>query len=170
MNPVRGTRATLTIAIAALLSVVTGSTVAAQTTPVGRWRTFNDKTGKAESIVVISEVDGEMQGRVERVFAPPAPSENPLCEKCSGDRKNKPVVGMLIMWGMKKNGDKYNGGRLFDPAVGNTYRGSIRLTDGGRRLEVHGFLGFSMFGRTQTWARESGHAQDQLSPRDRRAA
>jgi uncharacterized protein (DUF2147 family) len=149
---------------AAALTLITGSllivlvvsslTAAQSVTPAGRWRTVNDDTGKPESIVVITEVKGEMQGRVEQVFSPPAPNTNPMCDRCSPDRKGQPIVGMLIMWGMRKNGDEYTGGRLYDPNNGKTYRGKIRLIDGGKKLDVRGYIGISMFGRTQTWLRE----------------
>ncbi|MGQ0734169.1 MAG: DUF2147 domain-containing protein [Acidobacteriota bacterium] len=122
--------------------------------PVGRWQTYDERTGAPQSIVLISEVDGELQGRVARVFSPPAPSENPKCEACTGDRRNQPIVGMLIMWGMKKNGNEYTGGRLFDPKVDKEYRGKLRLVNGGLKLDVRGFIGLSVFGRTQTWVRE----------------
>ena len=73
----------------------------------GRWRTIDDKTGQAKSIVRIIETNGVLEGRVEQVFSPPSPSAAPLCEKCSGDLKNKPIVGMTIMWDMKKDGAEY---------------------------------------------------------------
>lgn len=133
-----------------------GAGAAAQTpSPAGRWRTYDDKTGEAKSIVVITEAAGVLTGHVERVFAPPSPNEHPLCDVCTGERKNRPVVGMRIMWDMKRNGDEFSGGRLFDPENGKTYRGRVRLVDGGSKLDVRGFIGVSLFGRTQTWVRES---------------
>jgi uncharacterized protein (DUF2147 family) len=62
---------------------------------------------------------------------------------------------MRIMWDMKKSGNEYTGGRLMDPENGKTYRGKVRLIDGGKKLDVRGFIGFSLLGRTQTWVRES---------------
>jgi uncharacterized protein (DUF2147 family) len=121
----------------------------------GRWRTIDDKTGQAKSIVRIIETNGVLEGRVEQVFSPPSPSAAPLCEKCSGDLKNKPIVGMTIMWDMKKDGAEYGGGRVLDPEEGKTYRGKVRVIDGGRKLELRGYVGIAMFGRTQTWSRES---------------
>ena len=140
--------------LALLAACIDASAWAQTSSPVGRWRTYDDTGAELKSIVVIRDVNGEMQGYVEKVFAPPAPSERPLCERCTGDRKNRPVVGMQIMWGMKKDGSAFTGGRLFDPEAGREYRGKIRVVDGGRRLEVRGFIGLAMFGRTQVWIRE----------------
>ena len=138
-----------------LLAVSLGaSTPAQESTPAGRWRTIDDKTGEAKSIIRLSIDNGELTGVVEQVFAPPAPSTNPLCEKCDGALKNKPIVGMRVMWGFRKDGDKYSGGRLLDPESGNTYKGTITLTEAGQRLKLRGYVGFSMLGRTQTWKRE----------------
>jgi uncharacterized protein (DUF2147 family) len=130
------------------------SSPAQSATPVGRWKTIDDKTGVAKSIVSIAEVNGELQGKVEQVFAPPAPKADPRCERCSGERKDKPIVGMTIMWGLKKSGDEFTGGQVLDPETGKTYRCKLRVIDNGGKLELRGFIGFSLIGRTQTWVRE----------------
>ena len=122
--------------------------------PAGRWRTIDDKTGVAKSIVIITLVNGEVQGTIERVFVPPAKEDNPICEPCPGQFKSKPVIGMQIMWGLKKSGDEYVGGHVLDPEKGKTYRCKIRVVEDGRKLEVRGFIGFSLLGRTQIWLRE----------------
>lgn len=144
--------------LVALLGVLACSLpVAAQAqtpTPVGSWRTIDDATGEAKSIVRIVETAGELRGTVTTVFAPPAPTDNPLCEKCPGDRRNTPVVGMEILWGLRRQGDEYTGGRVLDPENGNTYRCTLRVIDGGRKLELRGYVGMRLFGRTQTWVRE----------------
>jgi uncharacterized protein (DUF2147 family) len=152
MNMASWIRAVCTAAAAALC--VGGLALAQASSPVGRWRAFDEKTGQPKSIIEISEVNGELRGTVERVFSPPAPSLNPLCEKCSGDRKNKPVVGMLMLWGMKKDGDEFAGGRLLQPETGKEVRGKLKLIDGGKKLEIRGFVGLAIAGRTATWIRE----------------
>ena len=88
------------------------------------------------------------------MFSPPAPSDNPLCDRCSGDRKNKPVVGLQILWGLKKDGDEYGGGRILDVETGKEVRAKLKLTDGGKKLEVRGFIGVSFAGRSVIWTRE----------------
>lgn len=136
------------------VAILAASAAAQEPTAAGRWRTVDDKTGQAKSIVVIENVDGEFRGRIEKIFAPPAPKADPLCEKCPGERKDKRVVGMTIMWGLKRSGLDYTGGHVFDPEGKKTYKCKLRIIDGGRKLEVRGFIGFSLLGRTQTWIRE----------------
>lgn len=143
------------IIVGALIAFAgTGAAAAQNLSPVGRWRTIDDKTGQAKSIVRIVDNRGEIQGQVESVFSPPAVSLNPLCDKCSGDQKNKPIVGMLIMWGLKKDGDEFSGGRVLDPDEGKVYKCYIKVVENGAKLQLRGYIGFSLLGRTQTWVRE----------------
>jgi len=129
--------------------------VAEDTSPVGKWKTIDDETGKVKSIVMISDVGGELQGKVEKVFSPPAESENPICDKCEGERKDKPVIGMTILWGLKKTGDReYEGGQVLDPAKGKIYKSKLTVSEDGKKLRMRGFIGFALIGRTQTWVRE----------------
>jgi len=131
-----------------------GSAFAQEPSPVGNWKTIDDKTGKVKSIVKITETNGELQGVVEKVFSPPTESEHPICDKCEGERKDKPVIGMTIMSGLKKTGDEYTGGQILDPAEGKTYKCRIKLAEDGKTLNMRGFIGISLLGRTQTWLRE----------------
>ena len=84
--------------------------------PVGVWRTIDDKTGKEKSLVRITEINGEFRGTIEKLFREPHEDQNPHCEKCTGDKKNKPVIGMVIMTGLKHDGEMYSGGEILDPA------------------------------------------------------
>lgn len=140
---------------AAVLTLLIVPAASGQTpTPEGRWKTIDDKTGVAKSIVVIRMVNGEVEGTVERVFVPPSKEEHPMCTPCPGDFNGKPVVGMRIMWGLKGNGADFAEGRVFDPDAGKIYRCKIHVVEGGKKLEVRGFIGFSLLGRTQTWERQ----------------
>jgi uncharacterized protein (DUF2147 family) len=121
--------------------------------PVGLWQTLNE-SGQREGLVRITEVDGELRGHVVSVYSPPAPSADPLCEECPGELKNKPVVGLQILSGLRWDGERYSGGEILDPDNGRLYRCTLRLVDEGRKLEVRGFIGISLFGRTQTWLRQ----------------
>jgi uncharacterized protein (DUF2147 family) len=103
--------------------------------------------------VRIVEVDGEFEGTVQAVLSPPAASPNPLCEECNGDLRNAPIVGMKILRRLRWDGEQYSGGEILDPDDGKVYRCSMRLVDGGRKLEVRGFIGIPLLGRTQTWLR-----------------
>ncbi len=129
----------------------TGAAWAQAPTPAGLWTTFSDSTGKPEALVRIEERDGEFVGTVVKVLSTTAP--NPVCDLCEGELRNRPVVGMTILRGLRSLGGEYGGGTILDPDEGRTYRCSARLLDGGRTLEVRGYVGISLFGRTQTWAR-----------------
>ena len=121
-------------------------------TPAGRWRTFDDKiAGKAKAIIVLYEENGLLFGRVETLVDPDAVK---ICDKCSDERKGRPVTGMVVVRRMKKDGDEYTGGDILDPKNGSVYRCKMRLIDQGRKLSVRGYLGFSLFGRSQTWIRD----------------
>jgi uncharacterized protein (DUF2147 family) len=108
--------------VVAVTLALAASGRAQELSPAGRWRTVDDETGAAKSIVVITVADDEARGTIETVFIPPAIDDHPICIKCSGERRNKPVIGMEIMWGLRKDGDEYTGGRVFDPETGKTYR------------------------------------------------
>jgi uncharacterized protein (DUF2147 family) len=122
-------------------------------TPAGLWQTVNER-GEREGLVRIVEANGELRGSVVAVYSPPAPSANPLCEECRGELRGKPVVGMQILSGLRWDGEQYSGGEILDPDNGKVYSCALRLTDGGRKLEVRAFIGISLLGRTQTWLRQ----------------
>ncbi len=122
-------------------------------TPVGKWRTIDDATGKPKSIVAIWEDGGKLYGKVEELLDPDRPEKDPKCTKCDGDLKDKPILGLRILWDLKKDGANWSGGRILDPNNGKVYRVNLTLQDGGRKLNVRGFIGMALLGRTQTWLR-----------------
>jgi uncharacterized protein (DUF2147 family) len=122
--------------------------------PVGLWKTIDDNSGKPGGLVRIALVDGQYQGKIEKIFPDPAEDPNPKCDKCQGVRHNQPVIGLTFMWGLTKQGDEYQGGEILDPKTGKVYRAKLKLEDGGKKLNVRGFIGFSLLGRTQVWYRE----------------
>ena len=126
----------------------------ASESPVGLWRTIDDKTGKEKSLVRIVETNGELRASIEKLFREPHEEPNPNCDKCPGERKNKPVLGMMIMTGLKKAGSEFEGGEILDPANGKIYRVKMWTAEGGKKLNVRGFIGVSLLGRTQVWIRE----------------
>ncbi len=129
-------------------------TAQASESPVGLWRTIDDKTGKEKSLIRIVETNGELHATIEKLFREPNEEPNPNCDKCPGDRKNKPVIGMTIMTGLKKAGSEFEGGEILDPANGKIYRCKMWTAEGGKKLNVRGFIGVSLLGRTQVWIRE----------------
>jgi uncharacterized protein (DUF2147 family) len=140
-------------ALYALLLAACSGAAAQNATPVGLWKTYSDRTGQADGLVRITEANGELEGTVEKVFSPPAPSPNPLCEECRGELHNQPIVGMKILRRMRRDGDAYSGGEILDPDEGTFYRCALRVVEAGRKLEVRGYVGISFFGRTQVWDR-----------------
>jgi uncharacterized protein (DUF2147 family) len=101
--------------------------------------------------VRIVEINGEYIGTVVAVFSPPADSPNPLCTECKGDLKDKPTVGMTILHGVKRLPDGYSAGEILDPDEGQVYRCRLAQIEGGRKLEVRGYIGIPLFGRSQIW-------------------
>ena len=128
--------------------------VAAEPTPVGLWKTIDDNTNQPKGLVRISERNGRFEGKIEKIFPKPGDDPGPTCDKCDGTRHNQPVLGMTILWNLAKQGSEYQGGEILDPENGKTYQAKMKLIDGGKKLEVRGFIGFSLFGRSQVWLRE----------------
>lgn len=122
--------------------------------PVGLWRNIDDKTGKPRALVRVTEVQGRLQGRIERVFPAPGESADPKCVKCEGANQNASVVGLLIMSGLRKDGDAYVDGVILDPDSGSMYRSKVQLLENGQKLSVRGYIGIPALGRTQVWIRE----------------
>jgi uncharacterized protein (DUF2147 family) len=120
-------------------------------TPAGLWQTVDDKTHKPRGMVRIYEENGMYWGRIESSVDPRDASEH--CDKCAGDRKDAPIIGLLIVREMKKHGDEYSGGDILDPDTGSVYKCRITVSADGGRLIVRGFIGVSLLGRTQTWTR-----------------
>ncbi|MDQ0067662.1 DUF2147 domain-containing protein [Chryseobacterium lathyri] len=113
----------------------------------GKWKTIDDETKQAKSIVEIyKKSDGKYYGKVFQLLIKPT---NPNCTSCKDDRKGKPILGLEIIRGLKKEGDEFTGGTITDPKTGKTYKCTI--TKSGDKLNVRGYMGVSVFGRTQVW-------------------
>jgi uncharacterized protein (DUF2147 family) len=127
---------------------------AQQTTPVGRWRSIDDATGKPKAVIDIQAAsNGTLSARIVQVLDT-KDGPNPLCTACEGQRRNQPIVGMSIAWGLKPQGKAWGGGRILDPENGKEYSVKMTPVDAGRKLEVRGFIGVALLGRTQIWLRE----------------
>ncbi len=122
--------------------------------PIGLWKTIDDETGKPKALVRITEQNGALEGKIEKLFREPNEDQNPKCVACTDSRKNQQIVGMTIVSGLKKDGNEYTGGEILDPAKGKVYKSKATLRDGGQKLEVRGYIGAPMFGRSQIWHRE----------------
>jgi len=125
-----------------------------ETSPVGRWRTIDDATGKVKSLVIVWEEHDTLYGKIERILDRSSTDSDPRCGHCQGELKNTALVGLRILWDLRKDGAQWSGGKVIDPESGKIYKCSIAVEDGGRKLKVRGFIGFSILGRTQYWLRE----------------
>jgi uncharacterized protein (DUF2147 family) len=140
--------------LAAALALAAAAGLAhAQATPAGVWKTIDDETKQEKSLVRISEAGGVFSGKIEKLLDPA--KQAALCEKCSDERKGQPVLGMTIIKGVKAGSEpgRFEGGEILDPNNGKTYKVRMTPADGGRTLEVRGYIGTPLLGRTQTWTR-----------------
>ena len=118
---------------------------------LGKWKTIDDETGKAKSIIEIYEVNGKVHGKIAELLD--GVSQDEVCENCTGKRKGKKLIGMEIMYGLEKDGDnKWEDGKIYDPNNGKEYSCEIKLLSADK-LEVRGYIGFSFVGRSQNWYR-----------------
>ncbi len=122
--------------------------------PVGLWKNIDDITGKPKALIRIAETNGEVRGKIEKLFLAPGEDPNPRCVKCEGANKDQPVLGMVFMSGLRKTGKEYSGGEIIDPDDGKVYRSKLTVIDGGKKLNVRGYIGMPMFGRSQIWVRQ----------------
>lgn len=139
----------------ASLALLLGSGLAfAQATPAGLWKTIDDETGKEKSLVRITDADGIFTGKVDKILNPD--KADAKCEACTDERKHQPVLGMVILRSVKADPEDkavFRGGDILDPNNGKTYKVRLKPIDGGKKLEVRGYIGAPLFGRTQTWLR-----------------
>jgi len=119
--------------------------------PVGLWRNIDDATKQPKALIRITEAAGVLTGRIEKILTD---KTDAVCDLCTDDRKGKPVQGMTILTGLKKDGEEWAGGEILDPNNGKVYKAKAKLVDDGRKLDVRGFIGIAALGRTQTWTRE----------------
>lgn len=140
----------LTIKLFALMALLpVGNVHAADAnSPAGQWKTIDDRSGKPKSVVQITENSGVLTGKIVELLE--GASEK-TCGKCEGDLKDQPLVGMKILWDLKRNGNEWSGGKIFNPTDGGTYASKIKVLDGGDTLEVTGSWMFIK--RSQRWQR-----------------
>ena len=124
----------------------------AQMTPVGTWNSIDDKTKEPKAEIRITDGANGLSGRIEKTLRKDA-DPKATCTECADERKGQPMVGLEIIRGGKKdaNKDVWEGGKILDPENGKEYRASFTPIEGGKQLQVRGYLG--PFWRTQTWVR-----------------
>jgi uncharacterized protein (DUF2147 family) len=117
---------------------------------IGKWKTIDDQTGEPQSIVEVFSKSGKIYAKVVEILD--LNHKNSLCKKCSGEDKNKPILGLTIIKGLTKDGSEYNSGEILDPKNGKLYKCSLSL-ETIDKLKIRGYIGFSLLGRTQYWHR-----------------
>ncbi|MDP2017309.1 DUF2147 domain-containing protein [Hydrogenophaga sp.] len=125
----------------------------AQMSPVGLWKTIDDDSKKEKSLVRIKESNGVFSGTIEKLLDPDS-KPGAVCDKCTDERKDKPVLGMTILRNLKQSADDktvYDGGDIVDPNNGKVYRTRLKPVEDGKKLEMRGYIG--PFYRTQVWLR-----------------
>ncbi len=135
-----------------LFLMFTSLAQAADNSAAGLWQSIDDKTGKPRSHIRIHDNNGEFSAVVEKGLLD-TDTADAVCNKCQDARKDKPIIGMTILEGMKQRGNLYEGGQILDPENGKIYRCKMKLDATGNKLEVRGFIGISLFGRSQMWTR-----------------
>ena len=138
--------------IAAALALAAG-VAAAQSTPAGLWKTIDDATKAEKSLVRITDAGGVYTGKIEKILTDKTDAK---CTLCTDERKDQPVQGMTIVRNVKAaagDDNLWDGGEILDPNDGKTYKVRMKLADGGKKLDVRGYIGAPMLGRTQTWIR-----------------
>jgi uncharacterized protein (DUF2147 family) len=143
--------AALLLAIAVCVAPLSAVQAGEANSPAGLWRTFDDHTGEARGLVRIYEQNGAFYGKIEQSFTPGA--ENRVCTACDDERKNQPMIGLVIMRHVAWDDDEYTGGDILDPDTGSVYRCKFQLQDSGQKLRLRGYLGISLLGRSQIWER-----------------
>ena len=137
------------LAIGLLSAALACNSLAAS--PEGVWKTIDDATGEARSYVTITANNGTLSGTISEILDPA--NADSICSACEGERKDQKILGMTILWGMTQQGDKYEDGNVIDPESGKIYSGHMKLLEDGNTLEVRGYIGFSLIGRSQIWER-----------------
>lgn len=125
----------------------------ANSSPAGLWQTFDDDTHAPKALVEIVERAGKLSGRIVKLFPAPGEDADPRCTRCAGARHDQRVVGMTILWNFRRDGDRWDSGEVLDPESGDIYRALLHPRDGGKSLDVRGYIGMPLLGRSQVWTR-----------------
>jgi uncharacterized protein (DUF2147 family) len=143
--------ALIAVSLAPVALAAPAPAAADASSPIGVWKTFDDRTGAARAIVRIYEENGKLFGKIETSFTPGA--DHRVCVLCTDERKNQPIIGLIVIRNMTRTGREYTGGDILDPENGSVYHCKMHV-EAGTRLVLRGYIGISLLGRNQTWERQ----------------
>ncbi|WP_374546446.1 DUF2147 domain-containing protein [Rhodoblastus sp.] len=119
----------------------------------GFWQAYNDD-GRPGGVFFFYEKNGFYEGRlVKAVTYPDEPPDDPLCKACPGEKKNQPMMGLVIVYGMKRHGAKYEDGHILDPRDGKIWSAEVEVTQDNQKLNLRGYIGTPLLGQTRVWTR-----------------
>jgi uncharacterized protein (DUF2147 family) len=153
LHKLTGLGVVLSAVLGAVLLLCTAELGAAEPSAVGLWEQVDEQSGKPESWFRIAEKNGVYEGTIVKMFLKPGEDPNWACDKCEGDERGRPVLGLALIKGMQRNGLNYENGTIMDPRDGKVYHALMELSPDGQTLKVRGYVLVKIFGRTQTWNR-----------------
>lgn len=118
----------------------------------GKWHSTSEETGEVDSVIEVYKKNGKAFAKVIEIKNPKR--KNAICDLCTGENKNKPILGLNILTGLEKNGEEWSGGKILDPRSGKIYKCYIKL-ENENKLKIRGYIGFSLIGKTAYWTRTS---------------
>ncbi len=136
---------------ALLLSFISHFAIAGDNSVAGIWKTFDEESGKADSLVEIWIDKGELKGKIIKLIDPE--EANPKCDECEGEFKDQPILGMQFIWGLTEQDGVWDDGNILDPGNGSVYSSKITVIENGSKLDVRGYIGFAFAGRSTVWER-----------------